>query len=148
MHVGVDAGSDLIRRLAFTPAHVNESSVADALICGDEKAVYADKGYESKKRRAALKARNIKERIMHRSQKNQAACRPGKQRATPDRAVGGRQSKPSSATSNVSMVVAGCATPTSFTTSPTSIAWLRSTICAERSAFARLKRSNGIAEPP
>jgi transposase, IS5 family len=38
LHVGVDAGSNLIRRLAFTPAHINDSTVADALICGDEKA--------------------------------------------------------------------------------------------------------------
>ncbi len=76
VHVGVDAGSGLIRRLALTPAHVNESSVADALICGDEKAVYADKGYENKNRRAALKARNIKDRIMHRSHKNQFALPP------------------------------------------------------------------------
>ncbi len=71
LHVGVDAGFGIIRRLAFTPAHVNESIVADALICGDEAAVYADKGYESKKRRAELKTRHIKDRIMHRSHKNQ-----------------------------------------------------------------------------
>lgn len=73
LHVGTDAGSNLIRRLAFTPAHINESSVADALVCGDEKAIYADKGYENRKRRAALKARGIKDRIMHRSHKNQPA---------------------------------------------------------------------------
>src|SRR5262249_24703885 len=36
LHVGVDQGFGLIRRLAFTPAHINESTVADALICGDE----------------------------------------------------------------------------------------------------------------
>ena len=72
VHIGADQGSKLIRRLAMTPAHVNESLVADALICGDEGAVYADKGYESKQRRAALKARGIKDRILHRSHKNQA----------------------------------------------------------------------------
>lgn len=73
VHVGADAGSNLIRRLALTPAHVNESSVADALICGDEQAIYADKAYENKQRRAALKVLGIKDRIMHRSHKNQAA---------------------------------------------------------------------------
>lgn len=73
LHVGADAGSGLIRRLALTPAHVNESSVADSLICGDEEAVYGDKGYENKHRRAALRARHVKDRIMHRSHKNQAA---------------------------------------------------------------------------
>jgi IS5 family transposase len=71
VHIAVDQGSGLIRRLALTPANINESCVADALVCGDEAAVYADKGYESKKRRAALKARGIKDRIMHRSHKNQ-----------------------------------------------------------------------------
>jgi IS5 family transposase len=73
LHIAADAGSGLIRRLALTPAHINESNVADALICGDERAVYADKGYENKHRRVALKARGIKDRIMHRSHKNQAA---------------------------------------------------------------------------
>lgn len=76
LHVGADQGSLLIRRLAVTPAHVNESLVADALICGDEGAVYADKGYENKKRRRRLKRRGIKDRIMHRSHKNQDALPP------------------------------------------------------------------------
>lgn len=71
LHIALDQGPGLIRRLALTPAHVNESSVADALICGDEKAIYADKGYENKKRRKRLKARGIKDRIMHRSHKHQ-----------------------------------------------------------------------------
>ncbi len=71
LHVGVDQGSGLIRRVAFTPAHVNESVVADALIGGDEQAVYADKGYENKHRRRRLKARGCKDRIMHRSHKHQ-----------------------------------------------------------------------------
>jgi IS5 family transposase len=71
LHVGVDQGSGLVRRALVTPAHVNESLVADALICGDEKAVYADKAYENKGRRRALKQRGIKDRIAHRSHKHQ-----------------------------------------------------------------------------
>lgn len=71
LHVGADTGSGLIRRLALTPAHVNESSVAEALIVGDEAAVYADKGYENKARRRWLRARGIKDRIMHRAHKYQ-----------------------------------------------------------------------------
>jgi IS5 family transposase len=70
-HIGADKGSGLIRLLALTPAHINESTVADALISGDEEAVYGDKGYENKRRRARLKAMGIKDRIMHRSHKNQ-----------------------------------------------------------------------------
>ena len=70
-HLGVDAGSGLIRRAVLTPAHVNESEVADTLISGDERAVYADKAYESKARRARLRGQGINDRIMHRSHKHQ-----------------------------------------------------------------------------
>ena len=70
-HLGVDAESGLIRHAVLTPAHVNESEVADTLISGDERAVYADKAYESKARRARLQAQGIKDRIMHRSHKHQ-----------------------------------------------------------------------------
>lgn len=73
LHIGVDTEVGIIRRLALTPAHVNESCVAEALISGDEAALYGDKGYESKQRRKALKAQGIKDRIMHRSHKHQAA---------------------------------------------------------------------------
>jgi IS5 family transposase len=44
---------------------------ADDLVMGDEKAVYADKAYATHVRRAALKARGIKDRIMHRANKHQ-----------------------------------------------------------------------------
>jgi len=73
LHIGVDQGSGLVRRAVVRPAHVNESTVADALVCGDEEAVYGDRAYESKERRSALKRRGVKDRIMHRSHKNQAA---------------------------------------------------------------------------
>ncbi len=72
LHVATDQGSNLIRRVVLTPAHVAESPVAEALICGDEKAVYADKGYEKKARRQRLKAAGVKDRICHRSHKHQA----------------------------------------------------------------------------
>jgi transposase, IS5 family len=71
IHVGVDQGSDMIRRVVLTPGNVNESSVAEALICGDERAVYGDKGYESKERRRRLRRAGIKDRICHRSHKHQ-----------------------------------------------------------------------------
>ena len=45
--------------------------MADALICGDEDAVYGDKGYENKHRRARLKVAGIKDRICHRAHKHQ-----------------------------------------------------------------------------
>ena len=70
-HIGVDQGSGLIRSRIVTPAKVNESVVADGLIIGDGTAVYADKAYEKKERRAALKARGVKDRIQHRANKHQ-----------------------------------------------------------------------------
>jgi IS5 family transposase len=71
-HIGVDQGSGLVRSRVLTPAKTYESEVADRLILGDEKAVYADKAYEKKERRAALKARGIKDRIQHRRHKHLA----------------------------------------------------------------------------
>ena len=47
-HVGVDQGTRLIRSALLTPANINETSVADALIRGDERAVYGDKAYATK----------------------------------------------------------------------------------------------------
>lgn len=70
-HVAVDQGSGVIRRAILTSAKTYESEVADDLIAGDEKAVYADKAYEHKERRTRLKAAGIRDRIMHRSHKYQ-----------------------------------------------------------------------------
>ena len=69
-HLNVDQGSGLVRRAALHPAHVNESAVADELIVGDERAVYADRAYESKARRRRLRAAGVKDRIKHRRHKH------------------------------------------------------------------------------
>jgi len=67
MHAGVDQASRLIRRVLLTPANVNDTVPADALVCGDEQAVYADKAYAKRARRHWLKQHGIKDRIMHKS---------------------------------------------------------------------------------
>jgi IS5 family transposase len=69
-HVAVDRGSGLIRRARLTPANVHDSREADGLVMGDERAIYADKAYASHARRAALRSRGIKDRIMHRPNKH------------------------------------------------------------------------------
>jgi IS5 family transposase len=51
IHVGVDQGSGIIRSRMVAPAGVHESEVADDLVIGDEKAVYADKAYGKQARR-------------------------------------------------------------------------------------------------
>lgn len=72
VHVGVDSDSGLVRRAKFTSAKVYESEAADGLVSGDERAVYADRAYESGARRRRLRSLGIKDRIMHRSHKHQS----------------------------------------------------------------------------
>jgi IS5 family transposase len=69
-HVGVDEGSGLIRSVLTTPANVNDTVPADALIRGDEKSVLGDGAYHTHAREAALKARGIKPRLMRRPNKH------------------------------------------------------------------------------
>ena len=72
LHAAMDQQSRIIRRLAVTPANINESQAADQLICGDEKMVYADKAYDSKERRKELTLRGIANGIMRRGH----LCKP------------------------------------------------------------------------
>jgi transposase, IS5 family len=65
-HIAVDHGTDLIRGAILTGADVGDSLVADALIRGDETAVYADKAYDSQARREALAEAGIADALMHR----------------------------------------------------------------------------------
>jgi IS5 family transposase len=71
-HVGVDLGSNIIRRVRLTTAAVADTTMGDELIVGDERAVYADKAYDTKARRQQLKARGAKDRISHRPNKHHA----------------------------------------------------------------------------
>lgn len=91
VHVGVDAGTELVRKAELTPAKVYESDVADGLVSGDEQAVYSDRAYESKERRQWLKSQGINDRIMHRSHKHQRQLphwqKPRNELITPRRAL-------------------------------------------------------------
>src|SRR5919205_2202795 len=69
-HVAVDEGGGLVREAVMTPADVHDSVPADDLVQGDEKAVYADKAYDSEERRAGLRERGIEPRIMHKARRN------------------------------------------------------------------------------
>ena len=80
VHLGVDEDTGLVRRAVLTPANVSESEVADALVSGDERAVYGDRAYESRRRRQWLRAQGINDRIMHRSHKHQQALPSWQQR--------------------------------------------------------------------
>ncbi|HET6521669.1 MAG TPA: IS5 family transposase [Geminicoccaceae bacterium] len=69
-HAAVDEGSGLVRRALLSPADVHDSVKADALIQGDEGAVYADKAYDDAARRERLQAKGIAPRIMHQARRN------------------------------------------------------------------------------
>lgn len=79
-HVAVDQGSGIIRRCIFTTASVADTSMGDALIMGDERALYADKAYDTKARRTALKAAGAKDRIAHRPNKHHPLSKRQEQR--------------------------------------------------------------------
>ena len=81
-HVAVDYASGIIRRACFTTAAVADTTIADALILGDERAVYADKAYDTKARRQNLKAAGIKDRIAHRANKHHPLTARQEQRNT------------------------------------------------------------------
>lgn len=70
LHVGVDAGSGIVRRAQLTPANVNEITVGPALVAGDEASVWADKAYVGPTMARAITAARAKNRVQRRNQKN------------------------------------------------------------------------------
>jgi IS5 family transposase len=59
VHLSVDQGSDLIRRLALSAASVSESHLFEAMVIGDEAAVFADGAYAKDARKQALRERGV-----------------------------------------------------------------------------------------
>jgi transposase, IS5 family len=64
MHLAVDQSSGLVRRAILTPAHVSDKRPFLDLVQGDERAVYADRGYDGWWYRQELVARGIADGIM------------------------------------------------------------------------------------
>lgn len=63
-HVGVDQDSELIRRIAMTPAHVYDGEMLGQVISGDEDWAFADKAYDSAKNDKILLEKNVKNGIL------------------------------------------------------------------------------------
>jgi len=63
-HVAVDRGSGLVRQAILTPANVSDKTPFLALVQGDERVVYADKGYHGWWYRQELARRGIEDGIM------------------------------------------------------------------------------------
>lgn len=68
-HIGMDAGSGLVRTQILTPANVQEARVAQALIVGDEGEVLADRGYDSQALREHVSALGVGDAIMRRARR-------------------------------------------------------------------------------
>lgn len=67
LHVAVDHGTGIVRRACVTPANVPEVEIGHDLVCGDERAVYADKAYVGPRMRERLRAAGVKDRVQRRA---------------------------------------------------------------------------------
>jgi IS5 family transposase len=72
----VDEGSGLIRSLVTTPANVNDTEPADALIRGDERSVMGDAAYHTHARERRLQSDGVKARLMRRPNKHHPRLPP------------------------------------------------------------------------
>jgi IS5 family transposase len=63
-HVGVDQGSELVRRMTMTPAHVHDGEMLGQVIGGDEHWAFADKAYDSAKNHEILREKNVENGIL------------------------------------------------------------------------------------
>jgi IS5 family transposase len=76
VHIGADKGHTLIRTVQVTDASLTDTELGDALICGDEKAVYGDQAYSSHARHDWLVEAHIKDRLMQRPNKHHPKLPP------------------------------------------------------------------------
>lgn len=70
LHAAVDLGTGIIRRAVITPANIADVDHGHELVVGDERSVYADKGYVGPRMRERLKMAGIRDRVQHKAQKN------------------------------------------------------------------------------
>ena len=68
--ISVDEGSELIREVIVTGAATHDAVLFDPLVIGDEKKVYADKGYASEFNRELLACLWIDDGICHKGYRN------------------------------------------------------------------------------
>jgi IS5 family transposase len=67
MHASVDADSGFIRKAVLTGATTHDGHMLEAVLPDDQRMVFADKAYESKKNSAFLRARGIENKIMNKA---------------------------------------------------------------------------------
>jgi IS5 family transposase len=69
-HIGVDAKTNVIHSVEFTPANVHDSEKFDKLLLSTERVVYADKGYANKRRKQHLRTQGIRCGILDKAYRN------------------------------------------------------------------------------
>jgi IS5 family transposase len=67
LHVAVDLGSGIVRRAIVTSANVADVDKGHHLVMGDERAVYADKGYVGPRLRERLAQDGIRNRVQRKA---------------------------------------------------------------------------------
>jgi IS5 family transposase len=80
VHLSVDQGSGLLRRLALTPASTSESRRFEEMVMGDEAAVFADGAYAKDARKRALRSRGVFCGIINRPWRYRAITQQQKKR--------------------------------------------------------------------
>jgi IS5 family transposase len=73
-HVGVDQGSELIRRIAMTPAYVHDGELFGQVLSGDEKWAFVDKAYNSEKNHKILEKQSIQNGILIKGTRKRKLC--------------------------------------------------------------------------
>ena len=77
-HIGLDVGSKLIRRHAFTPAHVHDSQ--RKLFCGDERARFGDKAYATQEDKRQARAEGVYYGVLDKGKRNHPLSKKQKKR--------------------------------------------------------------------
>lgn len=77
-HMGVDQSSELIRRIAMTPAHVHDGEMLEQVLSGDEDWAFADKAYDSEKNQNILKRKKIENGILMKGTRSRKLSREEK----------------------------------------------------------------------
>lgn len=65
--IGEDEGSELVRKIDLVTACEHDAPLLPRVVCGDEKKVYADKGYASESNREYLMLHDIDDGILHKA---------------------------------------------------------------------------------
>ena len=79
-HIGVDQGTNIIRRKAFTTASPHDSQHRDELLSGDEVSVFADKAYDADDVKRTCRKEGIYYGILDKGRRNRPLSKSQKKR--------------------------------------------------------------------